>query len=127
MNKINYALPETGFVELKFEIRVSAEEARKTVDRWLFNEVTMQMRALEPELVVDRTILWRVPVSFGVITHGQLGQVGHVDVDVSSGMFNVNEKAKADLISEARRLASALPPFRPIEVPSQYLSPSIEE
>ena len=44
-----YIIPEEGQVELKvdrsFEIKVTAEQARRQADRWLLNEVSYMIGA----------------------------------------------------------------------------------
>ncbi|MCP4683198.1 MAG: hypothetical protein GY864_12755, partial [Desulfobacterales bacterium] len=58
-----YIIPEEGPVELKvdrsFEIKVTAEQARRQVNRWLHNEVSYMMRALNPTLAVGERVVWR--------------------------------------------------------------------
>ena len=61
----NYALPEKGPVEIKvnfsFEIKVTAEEARRLVNCWLIDQVSLQMGGLKPALVLlGERAVWRV-------------------------------------------------------------------
>lgn len=122
MTIINYSLPETGVVELKFEIRISAENARRLVNRWLLNDVSMQMRPLEPQLVIDHQIVWRVPIAFGVPDFGQLGDVGYVDVDVELGQIANSAEKEAELIESAELLTESLPQYQPKQsIPAEFL------
>jgi len=59
----NYTIPEKGKVELKasFEIKVSSEEARRKVNRWLLEFVSTQMGGESPTLIVGKRVVWRVP------------------------------------------------------------------
>ncbi len=59
-------IPPKGKVDLKversFEIKITAEEARRQVNRWLLNEVSCLIGADEPTLVVgEERVVWRVP------------------------------------------------------------------
>ena len=63
-----YSLPDSGVVDLRlncsFEIKVTAEEARRQVKHWLLDEVSMMMIAQTPTLLIGTRIVWRVPVIF---------------------------------------------------------------
>jgi hypothetical protein len=60
-----YTIPEKGTVELKiersFDIKVTSEEARRQVNRWLLNEVSYLIGADSPTLVIGERVVWRVP------------------------------------------------------------------
>jgi hypothetical protein len=119
-------LPEKGSVELKmhrfFEIRVTAEEARRKVNRWLSWEVSMLISADPPILVIDKNVIWRVPVWLGVLRYGRLGVVGAVDVDVQTGEMHHLSGRKAEIERCAHQLAKSLPPFQPFEhVPDEFI------
>lgn len=122
-----YAVPEKGKVELKvqrsFEIKVTSEEARRQVDRWLLNEMSFMMRALTPTLVVGEQVVWRVPASLGMPHLGQVGIVGMIDVDVETGeMTNILE-CKAEIERCAEELAGRLPPYHPrTETPPEHIA-----
>ena len=120
-------LPERGMVKLKvnrsFEIKVTAEEARRQVNRWLHHEVSYLLRALTPTLVVGERANWRVPASLGLPHLGQVGMVGIIDVDVVTGAMGNTPEAKAEIERQAEALAERLPPYQPkSETPAAYLS-----
>jgi hypothetical protein len=121
-----YTIPEKGPVHLEisrsFEIKVTAEDARHQVNRWVHNEVTYLMRALPPTLVVGEQVVWRVPVSIGFPSVGQAGLVGAVDVDVESGIMYTSAELEVELINEAEKIAERLPPFQPHKLPPEYLA-----
>lgn len=67
-------LPEQGTVQLAIQrdctIHVTAEEARRQVDRWLFDQVSYMMTAEAPMLVLGEHAVWHVPaVLTGVTLH----------------------------------------------------------
>jgi hypothetical protein len=120
-----YIIPEKGTVELNlnrsFEIKVSAEEARRQVNRWLHDNVTMLIGAEAPTLVVGKQVVWRVPAVFRVPDLGRVGVVGTVDVEVGSGVITIPPKLGTKLERKAEELAERLPPYRPhAEVPEAY-------
>lgn len=112
-----YTLPERGPVHLvfdhSFEIKISAEEARRQVKRWLLNEVSYMFTANAPILKVGQTVVWRVPVVFMASHVGQVGVVGELEVDVESGAMNNTAANKETFLLQARKLADIMPPYRP--------------
>ncbi len=125
-----HTIPEKGRVELKvdrsFEIKVTDEEARRQVNRWLLNEVSYLIGADEPTLVVgDEQVVWRVPAWIGFPHTGRAGNVGSVDVDVETGEMNNTPKCKANIERQAQILAEQQPPYQPKEVPTDYLAKNI--
>jgi hypothetical protein len=112
-----YVIPEKGKVELNlkrsFEIKITAEEARRQVNRWLHDNVTMLIGAEAPTLVVGRQIVWRVQAVFRVPDLGRVGVVGAIEVDVSSGVMTIPPKLKKELERKAEELAERLPPYQP--------------
>lgn len=112
-------LPERGTVNLcfnhTFEIRVTAEEARRQVKRWLLNEVSYMFTAKLPTLKISKAkaVVWSVPVIFTASHIGQVGQVGVIEVDVTTGMMNNTLTNKEALLCQARKLADAMPPYQP--------------
>jgi hypothetical protein len=110
-------LPERGLVHLAFdqtfEIKISAEEARHQVKRWLLNEVSYMFTANVPILKVGQTVVWRVPVVFTASHIGHVGVVGEIEVDVETGAMNNTAANKEAFFLQARKLANLMPPYRP--------------
>jgi hypothetical protein len=120
-----FTLPDKGKVELNvqrsFEIKVTAEEARRRVNRWLHDHVTMLIGAELPTLVVGEQVVWRVPVVFRVPDLGRVGVVGTIEVEVSSGVMSISTNLSAELETKAEELAQRLPPYQPKgPVPERY-------
>lgn len=125
-----YTIPEKGKVEFNlncsFEIKITAEEARRKVNRWLLNEVSYLIGAEAPTLVLGPQVVWRVPAWLGFPHTGRVGVVGTVDVDVSTGIMNNTSECKAEIEYQANELAARQPPYRPkAEVPEQYLAKNV--
>lgn len=120
-----YTIPEKGKVDLdvkrSFEIKVSAEEARREVRWWLRDEVSMLIDAEPPTLVVGEQVVWRVPAVFSAPGAGRVGVVGLIEVDVTTGEMNVTPELKAAIEDQAEALAERLPPYQPKGlVPDKY-------
>jgi hypothetical protein len=121
-----YVIPKKGKVKLKversFEIKVTAEEAQRQVNRWLLNEVSYLIGADPPTLVVGEQVVWRVPAWIGFPHTGRVGVVGMVDVDVTTGVMNNMPECKAEIERRAEELAARQPPYQPKgEVPEEFL------
>ncbi len=123
-------IPPKGKVDLKversFEIKMTAEEARRQVNRWLLNEVSCLIGADEPTLVVgEERVVWRVPAWIGFPHTGRAGVVGTVDVDVETGQMDNSPACQATIEAEAQRLAERQPPYHLKEVPADYLTTTV--
>ncbi len=123
-------IPEKGLVEVQinrsFEIQTTAEEARRKVNRWLMNEVSLMLGADSPTLVICEQVVWRVPVWIGFPHTGRAGTVGTIDVDVQTGAMDATPEHKAELERGAEALAARMPAYQPREaLPSQYLAKHI--
>jgi len=125
----NYTVPERGHVDVKvnvsFEIKVTAEEARKKVARWLDEQISMLLGADAPTLAVGKQTVWRVPVWIGFPSTGKIPGVGTVLVDVKTGEILSQERSKADILKylgkEVKpRLPAESSPIR--ELPVEYLA-----
>ena len=56
------------------------------------DEISYMLRVGDPTLVAGERILWRVPIILALPTHGSVGQVGAVDVDVESGRLQLTSE-----------------------------------
>jgi hypothetical protein len=121
-----YTLPDSGVVDLRlncsFEIKVTAEQARRQVKGWLLDQVSYMMTAQLPTLVISERIAWRVPVILTATHIGHVGVVGEVDVDVETGAMNNLGADKEAILAQAHRLAATLPPYQPQTSPPQAVA-----
>jgi hypothetical protein len=109
-----------------FEIKITAEEARRQVNRWLRDEVSMLISADLPILVVGQQVVWRATAWISFPHTGRAGQVGVIDVDVTTGAMNNTPECKADIERQAEAVAARQPPYRPKDkVPEQYLAQNV--
>lgn len=122
-----YELPDKGAVTLTieraFEIKITAVEAQRRVRAWLRAEISMLIDADPPTLVVGERVVWRVPAWIGFPHTGRAGQVGAIDVDVTTGEMNGPPEVKAAIARQAEAVALRQPPYRSKEyVPEAYLA-----
>lgn len=121
----SYPLPEKGPVNLTinrtFEIKITAQEAKRQVNSWLRDEVSMLISADLPILVVGERIVWRATAWISFPHTGRAGQVGTIDVDVTSGAMTNTPECEADIIRQAEAVAARQPPYRTREVPEEYI------
>lgn len=113
-----YTIPERGVLEIdlkqSIDIRVTAEEARRKVNRWLLDYVSYMMHADPPTLVIaDQQAAWRVPAIFTSSQVGAVGTVGYVDVDVRTGQANNTAERGEQFMQCAKVLAAKLPAYQP--------------
>ena len=116
-----HPIPDKGTFEIQqtVTLHVSAEEARKTVSRWLFDEVSLNIGAWPPSLVVGERVVWRVPTWIGFSRGGPF-ELPTIDVDVESGEMLNQEQREAEIIERAQQIAKQLPPFKLRELPEEY-------
>ena len=109
-----YSIPDKGTFEIRqiVTLDVSAEQARKLVNRFLLMEVSTMMAADPPDLVIGEQSVWRVPVWIGFLHQGRFW-VGTIDVDTRSGAILAPEQSQAAIEARAAELAAGLPPYAP--------------
>jgi len=88
-------------------LNITAADARRKVNRQMVMELGTGLIGRDPDLVIEGDrFLWRVPVVLSLPGLGDLGQVGHVDVDARTGELLIDEAARDRIIQHARRLYS---------------------
>ncbi|MEM7532993.1 MAG: hypothetical protein AAF639_12510 [Chloroflexota bacterium] len=84
------------------EVIITADDARRQVNRWLCNEVAMLFIARTPSLVTGdngHSPHWRVPVFYVTPSAGEVGQLGEIDVDVKTGEMNNTQQKEDEFFS----------------------------
>ena len=112
---INTSTPENGLLSLRVmldvKINVSDEQARRNVSRFVAMEISTNIGGREPMLVLASRPCWRVPVHLTLPGLGDLGSLGHVDVDTETGEFLVSkESIIQEIKNSAAHLASRFAP-----------------
>lgn len=98
--------PQTAPIHLSFHLvatlNVSADDARRQVNRLAVPELGTGLVAREPELLISgEQITWHVPIVLSLPT---LGQVGTVDVDARTGELLLDAPTEERIVQHARRL-----------------------
>lgn len=123
------SVPERGLLQIEpqsIDIRITSEEARRKVAGWLRDAVSDMMRAAQPTLVIADRVVWRVPAILTSVRSetGEVGTVGTIDVDVVTGEMEDTPQRATRLLANAAKLASKLPPYRPMQGVSGQLVPA---
>lgn len=124
----NYTVEQQGHIELdvrySFDVLVSAETARKTTARWLHDQISMQLSAQTPMLVIGgEQPVWRVPVRLSLPTQG-IFAVTTVDVDTTTAQPLDIEAAHTKIIEALEKEVKPylnLGKMKPRELPPNYL------
>ncbi len=102
---ISQTLPIHLSFHLIATLNVTAEDARRQVNRQVVTELGTGLVTHDPELVIaGERIIWRVPILLSLPGLGDLGQVGTVDVDARTGNLLSSVAVQERIIQHARRL-----------------------
>lgn len=110
------AIAEPGIftiqVEREVEVNVLPEEARRRVNQFVHLEISTQLRAQPPQLVLTtgQEPTWRVPVHLTLPAYGDVGYVGFVQVNPISGEVDRSPSTVAALIAHAEAVARRFTP-----------------
>lgn len=94
-------------LDYQIDIKISAHEARRRVNNWAHLELSSQMRAGQPQLLVNAEgkARWRVPLHLTFPALGDVGIVGFIPVDVQSGLVTPSINLIEDIKYNAQALA----------------------
>ncbi|MDM8520194.1 hypothetical protein QUF64_09110 [Anaerolineales bacterium HSG6] len=105
----NQPVPMLGPLDLQVTIsatvNVSAEQARRKVNRYIHKQVSYLMHGEPPNLMVAEQVYWRVPIIFTYPSHGTLGTVGYIDVEVETGELKLRPETITEIKQHAQMLA----------------------
>ncbi len=107
-------LPQIGPLDFNIHVsttvNLSAENARRKVNHFVHRELSYLMRGELPNLVIADHVCWRVPIVLTFPSHGPVGTVGSIDVDVATGELRVNPGLIAEIEHRAQDLAARTSP-----------------
>ena len=102
-------LPQTGDIQVTFQISAhfnySAIAAQRLARRFVADEIGYLLRVGDPSLVMSARMAWRVPILLALPSHGVVGQVGAVDVDVETGSILITPSQIREIALRAREIA----------------------
>ena len=90
-------------------VTVDTQVARKRAIAWLASEVGNMLSVGTPQLVIGNQAIWRYPVLLTSSQTGIVGEVGHVDVDATTGEPDVNDDLKERILANVQQLISPAP------------------
>lgn len=86
-------------------VNISAEEARRLVNRTIVPELGTGLGAKAPDMLVrGRQVIWRVPIVLSLPRLGDLGEVGNIEVDALTGRIISGKATQEKIIQHAQRL-----------------------
>ena len=107
-------LPQVGSLDFSIHVsttvNLSAEDARRKVNRFVHRELSYLMRGELPSLVIADHVCWRVQIVLTFPSHGPVGIVGNIDVDVATGELRVSSGLIAEIEHRAQDLAARTAP-----------------
>ncbi|MEM7530989.1 MAG: hypothetical protein AAF639_02330 [Chloroflexota bacterium] len=119
-------LNEFTIPEFIVHVQVTATMAKRQVNHWLGDEVSMMIGTSEPTLILsekeDGRSVWRFPLVFTAPHVGIVGDVGEIEVDVQTGEMNTSLELKEKINQKTKELANDLPPFTPRSAPEEYIA-----
>ena len=108
--KVESLAPNSGQlsinIQLSATVNVTAFSARQKVTGFVVDEISTNMHADEPTLVVGERICWRVPIILSLPPVGDRGEVGIIDVDVATGQLHVTPELIREIEQRAEYLAT---------------------
>jgi hypothetical protein len=107
------SIPKTGRLEVDIKVsanvNVTAFTARQKANNFVLSEISYMMHAGEPALVLGKRIYWRVPVILSLTSRGDVGEVGHIDVDVETGQIDISPQQIAEIEARAETITAHTP------------------
>ena len=105
--------PTTGVLTVQVnqavQINISAKEAQRKVSVFVLRRISNLMHGETPTLILGERVCWRVPVHLTFPGTGDVGPVGSIDVDVSSGDLHTTPAIIAEIESYATSVAQRTP------------------
>jgi len=108
---IRETMTETEVAPIHLSLHVVATlnttpaDARRMVNRQVVTELGTGLIGRDPDLVIEgEQFFWRVPIVLSLPGLGDLGQVGHADVDVRNGEVLADKAMRDRIVQYARRL-----------------------
>jgi prevent-host-death family protein len=86
-------------------VQLSAEEARRLVNREVVPELGTGLGAKQPDLLLrGEQVIWRVPIVLSLAQLGDLGEVGIIEVDAQTGAILNKDNSHERILQHAQRL-----------------------
>ena len=96
-------------IHLTAQANITPFVASQKVTRFVVTEISTQLLADTPELVVGERLCWSVPIMLTSPARGIVGKVGDILVDVTTGELLVDDENVRRITEDARRLAERSP------------------
>jgi len=105
LNSETLSTNKTLNLQFSLTLALTAEEARRLINRQVVPQLGTGLVAITPELLIlDAHPFWRVPIKLSLPHWGDLGEVGTVMVDALTGKLQLTDKIQERIINHARWL-----------------------
>ena len=94
-------------IHLSATVNVTSFSARQKVTGFVVDQISTNMHATDPTLIMGERIFWRVPIILSLPPTGDLGEVGTIDVDVESGQLQITPTLIREIERHAEILAAS--------------------
>lgn len=106
-------VPQGATVAIRIEMTAQANitpfVAQQLVTRLVVTEISSQLRGGPPDLQVGERLAWAVPVLLTSPARGEVGRVGEILVDVTTGEVLADADTMRRIADDAGRLAQRSP------------------
>jgi hypothetical protein len=106
-------VPEGAQVDIHIHVSAAVNitpfVARQRANAFSILEISNQLLAETPELVVGERLCWSVPIVLTSPARGVVGKVGEILVDATTGEVLADEEAVRRMTEDVRRLAERSP------------------
>lgn len=96
-------------ISLSAQANITAFVARQKVTQLVIQEVSTQLRGAAPDLLVGDRLCWSVPVVLTSPAKGDLGRVGEIQVDATTGEILADALVLEGIAQHAELLARRSP------------------
>lgn len=107
------SLPQGATVTIRIEVTAQANitpfVAQQRVTQLVVTEISSQLCGSTPDLRVDGRLCWAVPVVLTSPAQGEVGRVGEILVDVTTGEVLADADTLRRIADDAERLAQRSP------------------
>ena len=106
-------VPEAAKVDINISMsaqaNITAFVARQKVSQFVIQEISNQLRADTPDLVVGNRLCWSVPVVLTSPSKGVVGRVGEIQLDATTGEILADAAMVQEFAEHAERLVARSP------------------
>jgi hypothetical protein len=91
-------------------VNITPHDARRKVNWYVCEEISLMMHSLEPALIYSRgRLVWRVPIELASPMRGHIGFIGALDVDAHTSDLLIPPNFAEQIVANARSVLKSSP------------------